>query len=303
MKTRILFAGLVAAGASWLTAAPLTESTFTEVVKDVNVVAATTKAATAAAVKAVVKAPDLVRTGPESRAELTAADQTITRVGANTVFSFESAGRSINLERGSLLFHSPSGKGGGTIKSGGAAAAVLGTTIIVVATPGGGFKVIVLEGTGKVTLPNGKTITLKHGQLVVVLPNGTTQVFDINLDKLIGGSLLVNGFDHELPSLAKIKEAIQEQQKLLAKGRAVDTGFPPDHFGNGGTPGNGFHAIDEGIFGGSRSGQGQGRVISDGGNVVGSLGSTTVSGSVNSSAVVYQSVTSQQLPPIPPINY
>src|SRR3954471_3718135 len=141
MKPKLLFIGFFCACVSTF-AAPLTESTFTEIVKDVNVVAATTQTAQPATVKELVKAPDLVRTGPASRAELTAADQTITRVGANTVFSFEPAGRNLNLQQGSVLFHSPTGKGGGSIRSGGASAAVLGSTLIVAATDNGGFKVI-----------------------------------------------------------------------------------------------------------------------------------------------------------------
>src|ERR1041385_5342405 len=161
MKTRFLLSAFALGGSLVLQAAPLTESTFTEIVKEVSVVPQTTKTAQPAKVSEIVKAPDLVRTGPTSRAELTAPDQTITRIGANTVFSFEPTGRDMNLEKGSVLFHSPAGKGGGTIRSGGASAAVLGTTIIVVAVPNSGFKVIVLEGTGKVTLPGGKTDTLK----------------------------------------------------------------------------------------------------------------------------------------------
>src|ERR1051325_1238169 len=85
MKTKFVQAGIFLASGLVLAAAPLTESTFTEIVKDVNVVAQATKAASPASVKAVVKAPDLVRTGADSRAELTASDQTITRIGANTV--------------------------------------------------------------------------------------------------------------------------------------------------------------------------------------------------------------------------
>ena len=76
MKTRFLLAAVFAGGSLALHAAePLTQSTFTEVVKDVNVVAASTKAAQAATINAVVKAPDMVRTGPESRAELTAPER------------------------------------------------------------------------------------------------------------------------------------------------------------------------------------------------------------------------------------
>ena len=269
MKTKLLLAGLVAAGSSWLAAAPLTESTFTEIVKDVNVVTAATKAATAARVQAVVKAPDLVRTGPASRAELTAPDQTITRVGANTVFSFESAGRNINLERGSLLFHSPSGKGGGTIKSGGAAAAVLGTTIIVAAMPDGGFKVIVLEGRARVTLANGKRITLQAGQIIFIMAGqGASEVLQLNLGKLVDGSLLVNGFETALPSLAKIKQAVEQQEEWLARGRARgrarDTGLTPENFARerSGVPMNGIQSLDDNVYGmlslaaGQRGGQG-----------------------------------------------
>lgn len=246
MKTKCILAVLVLGSGTWLLAAPLTESTFTEVVKEVSKVAADTKAAQPAQVNDVVKAPDLVRTGPESRAELTAPDQTITRVGANTGFSFESAGRNINLERGSLLFHSPSGKGGGTIKSGGAAAAVLGTTIIVAAMPGGGFKVIVLEGNAKVTLANGKSVKLKAGQLVFVLPGRKdfSKVLTINLVRLVNGSLLVNGFSRELASLALISAAIQKQNKDLATGRMQDTGLPADSFVAWPSPGNGLNALD-----------------------------------------------------------
>src|ERR1039458_610090 len=79
MKKRFLLAGLVLGGGLAVQAMSLTESTFTEVIKDVNVVSQATKAAQPARVKDIVKAPDLVRTGPDSRAELTAPDQTIDR--------------------------------------------------------------------------------------------------------------------------------------------------------------------------------------------------------------------------------
>jgi hypothetical protein len=247
MKTRFLLSAIALGGCLHLQAAPLTESTFTEIVKEVSVVPQTTKTAQPAKVSEVIKAPDLVRTGPESRAELTAPDQTITRIGANTVFSFEPNGRNMELEKGSVLFHSPKGKGGGTIKSGGAAAAVLGTTLIVVSTGNGGFKVILLEGKGTVTLANGRTVTLKAGQLVFVLPGQTDfgQVLDINLGKLVGGSNLVNGFANPLPSLPLIEAAINQQNKEIKSGHAEDTGKPP---APPQTPGNGTDTIDDNTY-------------------------------------------------------
>jgi len=249
MKSKLLLVGLLWACAPAF-AEPLTQSTFTEIVKQVNVVAATTKTAEPANVNEIVKAPDLVRTGPESRAELTAPDQTITRVGANTVFSFEPTGRDINLEKGNVLFHSPAGKGGGTIRSGGAAAAVLGTTLIVSSTGTGGFKVILLEGKGKVTLGNGKSAALKAGQLVFVLPGQTSfgPVLTINLGKLVAGSQLVTGFANPLSSMPLIQAAIDAQNKLIAKKRVEDTGLTPEDFGKrhqpSRPPGNGINGID-----------------------------------------------------------
>jgi hypothetical protein len=245
MKTILLIMALTVACRFSGAAAPLTESTFTEIINEVNILSAAGDA-TAAKTGGVLEAPQRVRTGPQSRAELTAPDKTITRVGANTVFSYADSGRTLNLEQGNLLFHAPKGLGGGIIKSGGAAAAVLGTTLTVSATTGGGFKVILLEGKGQVTLPNGNSVTLKAGQEVFVLPGGTefSKVFNINLDRLVKGSLLVNGFSHELSSLPLILAAMQDQDSQLKSGAASDTGQPPEFFLPPPAPGNGQDVLD-----------------------------------------------------------
>lgn len=220
-----LIFSVVSVAVGWAAPASLKDSTFTQIIKDVQVVSRATQAATPAKIADVFKAPDLIRTGPESLAELIAADKTVTRVGANTVFSFEAAGRTMNLEQGSVLFHSPKGKGGGTIRSKGASAAVLGTTIVVTATVGGGFKAIVLEGKGQITLPNGSFRVLQAGQVTFVLPGAQRfgpQV-NINLQKLVENSRLVQGFEQELPSKPVIQAAIERQLVLLTKGVAEDT--------------------------------------------------------------------------------
>lgn len=257
MKTRLLVCGLTIAAISSasLQAAPLTESTFTDIVRSVEVLEQPSKTATPATLNEVVKAPNLVRTGANSRAELTAPDHTLTRIGANTVFSFAPSGREINLEQGSVLFHSPSGRGGGTIRSGGASAAVSGTTLIVATTPVknpgdlNGFKVILLEGKGRVTLANGRYRILKAGQMIFVLPNHSDfgALLTINLSKLVGSSALVHGFTQGLPSLQLIEGAIQQQQNDLNKGLLTDTGTPADNFANNPTqPGNGWQSTPGG---------------------------------------------------------
>ena len=227
MKLHCLLVLLAASLAGKMSAAALRESTFTQVINDVSVLTLPAQAAKTARVDDLVRAPEVVRTGAKSRAELKAPDQTLTRVGANSVFSFEGAGRDMKLEQGSVLFHSPKGKGGGTIKTGGASAAVLGTTVIVAATRDGGFKTIILEGRGRVTLANGKSVDLQAGQLVFVLPGGKDfgPVLTINLGKLVAGSNLVRGFKGDLPSFGEIERAIAAQDQRIAKGKAEDTNY------------------------------------------------------------------------------
>lgn len=201
------------AGGSPLAAIPLTESTFTEIIHEAKVINAATKAECQATVNAVFKAPDRVRTGRASRVELTAKDKTITRVGANTTFSFAANGREILLEKGGVLFHSPAGAGGGTIKHGGSTAAVLGTTVICQVMPDGSFKVLALEGRVKVTLQNQQSLTLTPGQLVVMNIDGLSHrgVTHFDLASVSSRSLLVAGFAKPVASLPLINAAIQAQ--------------------------------------------------------------------------------------------
>ena len=207
---------------------PLTQSTYTEIIHEANTIQASGDA-TPARVNDLLKAPNRVRTGPQSRAELTAPDNSITRVGANTVFAFSDGGRTLNLEAGSLLFHAPKGVGGGVIKSGGVSAAVLGTTLLASTTTNGGFRVIVLEGKAKITLANGKTVTLKAGQEFCMQPGslGVFTVCEINLATLVSSSQLVIGFSHPLPSLALVQAAVKKQKSAIASGEAIDTGSTP----------------------------------------------------------------------------
>ena len=50
-----------------------------------------------------------MRTGKESRAELTFTDLTITRLGANTIFSLKAGAREVDLTSGTILLSVPSG--------------------------------------------------------------------------------------------------------------------------------------------------------------------------------------------------
>jgi hypothetical protein len=219
----------------------LKQSKVTQVVNEVQIISAADQKEKAAAPNDIFSIPDILRTGAASRAELVAQDQTVTRVGANTIFSFDPANRTIDLQQGSLLFHSQHGKGGGTIHTGSATASVLGTTVIVVTTPGttpnqpNGFKVLDLEGQVEVHLLNGLLQKLNPGQMTFVLPgaNQLAPVVIFRLDELIRNSLLVKGFNQNLDSLSLIQNQVNKQLKLILSGKLTDTGYVA---GNNATP-------------------------------------------------------------------
>jgi hypothetical protein len=208
-------------------AADFKQSKVTQVVNDVQIISAADQTQKNAVVNDAFNIPDILRTGPASRAELVAPDDTVTRVGANTIFSFDPASRTIDLKQGSLLFHSPHGRGGGSIHTGSATASVLGSTLIVSATPNGGFKVISLEDDVDIRLPDGLHQHLKPGQMTFILPGSghLAPIILFRLDDLILHSLLVKGFVQPLPSLPKILGEVDKQTNLIKSGKATDTGL------------------------------------------------------------------------------
>jgi hypothetical protein len=239
MKFRFLLAGMfICASVSAQAEGSLTESTFTEIIKQANVVAAADKSVSPAKVDEVFRVPDVVRTGPDSRLEMTAPDKTITRVGENSAFTFEPGQRDIQLEKGSVLFHPPAGVGGGTVKYGGTSAAVLGTTIVCSVGAGGVFNIVVLEGEALVTLANGQTVKLGPGQTVKVPSTGDSfgPVMDVHLGQFASQLLLVTGFSDPLSSTPLIDAAIQRQNADVAAGKEF-------HFESLQTAGDGLELI------------------------------------------------------------
>lgn len=227
-KSLVLLLGTAAS----LAAAPLAldRSTITEVVNEVNRIEPATQKTEPAVVRAELRSPDRLRTGRQSRAELQAADGTITRLGSNTLFAFDQAGREMRLDQGSILFHSPSGKGGGVIRSTAASATVLGTTIIAAATSDGGYKLLVLEGHARVDFASGQRLQLEAGQMTFVMPGGggtgvPGPVLRFDLSRQMKASRLISGFERPLPSLPRIEAAAQRQAEAVSEGSLQTTTF------------------------------------------------------------------------------
>ncbi|NBQ56614.1 MAG: hypothetical protein EBU36_08275, partial [Verrucomicrobia bacterium] len=108
-------------------------------------------------------------TAAASMAELTFADSSITRVGANTSFSFQSKERLVKLDKGTVLINTPPGAGGATVDCGGVTAAVTGTTFMASVDGNGNKMFVLLEGTeGMRVTAGGKTTIVRPGQAASV---------------------------------------------------------------------------------------------------------------------------------------
>ena len=157
-----------------------------------------------------------VRTGGNSRAELTFVDLTITRLGANTLYSFKRAGRQVELNSGSTLLRVPKGGGAAKILSPVITAGITGTTVILESTRAGEARVTVLEGSAMITLARypAQSRNLQAGQSLQV-PAGATRLpepTEVDLDRLMKTSPLIIGFP-PLPSQNLINSAIRNQQQ------------------------------------------------------------------------------------------
>jgi len=103
----------------------LKEAKVTQVIQDVRVLPSGASARPAA-VNDNVRYGTAVQTGVQSRSELTFKDQTITRLGENTVFSVGEGSRTIDLGSGQFLLYAPKKAGGAKVKMGTVTAAITG---------------------------------------------------------------------------------------------------------------------------------------------------------------------------------
>jgi hypothetical protein len=188
------------------------EARVTQIVREVKLLPAD-KAAREAALNDKVSDDTGVRTGGDSRSELTFPDLTITRLGANTVFSFTKSGRTATVETGSILLRVPKDSGGGSIRSSAITVAVTGTTVIFEGNRGGRSKLITLEGSSRVSLKRNPSEFRKvlAGQMIDVPAGATTLPMPVNVDlnDIMRNHPLITDFK-PLPSQPLIMAAAQQ---------------------------------------------------------------------------------------------
>ena len=211
----ILLVLLGAAMVLSLSAAQRKEARVSQVVRDVNLLAPHA-AARSAHLNDSVTEGSAVRTGLDSRAELTFADLTITRIGASSNFSFNENGRNVYVEDGAILLRVPTDSGGARIRSSALIVGITGTTVMFEHHRRTYTKLIVLEGSSEAWLTKypGKRVRVRGGQMLVVKA-GATQLpepVDIDLDRLLRTATLITGF-RSLPSLDLIRNVANSQKR------------------------------------------------------------------------------------------
>jgi hypothetical protein len=188
------------------------EARITQIIREVKLLPADA-AAREAAVNDKVSEDTGVRTGGDSRSELTFPDLTITRLGANTIFSFSKSGRTANVDSGSILLRVPKDSGGGSIRSSAVTVAITGTTVIFEGSRNGRSKLITLEGSARVSLKKNSKESRKvlAGQMLDVPAGATTLPMPVNIDlnQLMRTHPLITDFK-PLPSQPLIMAAAQQ---------------------------------------------------------------------------------------------
>jgi hypothetical protein len=242
----VLAANIVAAESS------KKEARVTQVIREVKLLPSEASARPAV-LNEKVSEDTAVRTGDASRSELTFADLTLTRLGENTIFSFNHGGRNARLDNGSILVRVPKNSGGGGIRTRAVTVGITGTTVIFESSRAGRSKLIVLEGGARLALVKHpkESAYVRAGQMLDVPAGATTLPAPVNidLDRVMKTSPLITDFP-PLPSQDLIVAVIQDQRSSgtggppVYQGVAVDdpaTGYPGGlpPFYPGGTVGGG----------------------------------------------------------------
>lgn len=174
-------------------AAPLKSANLTKKVNDVRI-SESSRQAREANVGDRLTGSSTVLTGRQSRAELTFADQTITRIGSNAAFRFNSGSRDLEITQGSFLLQVPKNAGGATIRTSTVTAAITGTTTMMEYSPGLWVKFICLEGTAKLKNKQGDKVDVPAGKMIVMHPDAAKFPLPVavNVKKMMKTSALTD---------------------------------------------------------------------------------------------------------------
>jgi hypothetical protein len=207
--------------------APLQAARVTVVIKDVKLLSSRT-AARVASVNDNIASGTAVWTGLDSRAELTFNDLTITRLGANTVFSFNPEARNLDLGNGAVLVEVPKGAPALHIITASVTAGITGGTALFETHAGAPTKLLVMEGKGRLCSKAypGECATALGGEMTMMTVDGhIIKPFKFDAALVFKTSKLIKDFP-PLPNLDLIL-AVIEQQQAEQSGEASSPPSPP----------------------------------------------------------------------------
>ena len=239
----LAIASALAASGTIASAGPLQQASISQIVNDVKVVDPA-KGARAARLQETVRDEVAVRTGVGSRAELLFQDNTLTRLGAETFFSFQGGTRDISLERGTMLLQVPKNLGGARIRTASVTASITGTTIMIEHLPKKHLKVVVLEGSLRLSVNGrmGEAMLLTPGKMVIMNPAAKSipEPVQVDLRKMMKTSSLIDGKGLKgkgggkiaaLPSAGLIEKEIARQDQLVKEKGLIPTNLVIDGSG------------------------------------------------------------------------
>lgn len=217
--------------ATSLSADPLMEAQVTKIINDVRVVDPA-KGAHPATLKEKIRDEIGLRTGVKSRSELLFQDDTLTRIGPETTFSFKAGTRDLTLQQGTMLLQVPKGIGGAKIRTAAVTAALTGTTIMLKYVPAKQVRVLVLEGTLRLSVNGflGDSVVLRPGRMVDMRPDAKRipEPVTVDLRSVMKTSSLVKmnkKGKRDLPSADLIDKEIEKQATERQKGELIQTDF------------------------------------------------------------------------------
>ncbi len=194
------------------------------------------KAARPASPGETISGSSAVQTGQRSRAELQFPDESLVRLGSNSLFSFETGKRDVELEKGTILMQVPKSLGRTQVKTAAVTAAITGTTILIEYTPPvldefgniikpGIIKIIVIEGSLEFALniALGRKMTLLPGEMVA-MPSNAKQLpkkFTVDLNRLTKTSNLFDGGLGPLPDTQSVNREVGNQNNQKRQGTLV----------------------------------------------------------------------------------
>src|SRR6266446_4014757 len=213
-------------------AAELRAARVTQIINDVKLLPGQA-AARAAVVNDSVGAGTAVRTGMDSRSELTFSDLTITRLGANTVFSFNGEARQVDLGSGAILVQVPRSGAEVKIRTAAVTAAITGGTALFESNKGLPTKLLMLEGIGRF-YPTGhpeQAVIVHGGEMVMMTVDGQiTRPAKFNAALVYKTSKLITSFA-TLPNADLILAVIDAQQAELSSQNGPTSQPPKDPTG------------------------------------------------------------------------